>query len=160
MPDIQPESASRLSRREVLTALGSLGLLTVLVTVVRDSLRFLTPPVSQTPPRIIIAGVPTDFPMGGLTALAAGPAFVGRDEAGLFALSAICTHLGCTLARSGKELACPCHGSRFGADGGNLAGPAAHPLPYLGLHLNDDGLVEVNLDQTVASTVRLKVTSL
>lgn len=160
MPDLQPESASRLSRREILVALGSLGLLTALVTVVRGSLRFLTPPVDQSPPRIIVAGAPTDFPPGELTALAAGPAFVGRDEAGLFGLSAVCTHLGCTIARSGKELACPCHGSRFGVDGASLAGPASRPLPYLALHLNDDGLVEVNLDQIVESTVRLKVKSL
>jgi Rieske Fe-S protein len=157
MPDIQPESASPLSRREILVALGSLGLFTALVNVVRGGLRFLTPPVSQTPPRIIVAGAPADFPSGELTALAAGPAFIGRDEAGLFALSAICTHLGCTIARSGEELACPCHGSRFAADGDNLAGPASHPLPYLALNLNDDGLVEVNLDQPVESTVRLKV---
>jgi Rieske Fe-S protein len=156
----QPESASLLSRREVLTALGGLGLLTALVNVVQGGLRFLTPPFSQAGPRVIVAGSPTDFPSGALTALAAGPAFIGRDEAGLFALSAICTHLGCTIARSEKELVCPCHGSRFAADGGNLAGPASHPLPYLSLQLNDDGLVEVNLDQTVESTVRLKVKSL
>jgi cytochrome b6-f complex iron-sulfur subunit len=140
-----------------LVALGSLGLLTALVNVARGGLRFLTPPVSQTSPRIIVAGAPADFPPGELTALSAGPAFIGRDEAGLFALSAICTHLGCTIARSGEELACPCHGSRFAADGGNLAGPASHPLPYLALNLNDEGLVEVNLDQPVESTVRLKV---
>ncbi len=160
MSNSQPVTPSSLSRREVLIALGSLGLLTALVNGVRGSLRFLTPPVSQTPPRIIVAGAPADFPSGELTALAAGPAFIGRDGAGLFALSAICTHLGCTLARSGEELACPCHGSRFASDGNNLAGPASHPLPYLALNLNDDGLVEVNLDQTVESTVRLKVKSL
>lgn len=118
------------------------------------------PPVSQTRPTTIIAGPLADFPQGGLTALAAGPAFIGRDEGGLFALSAICTHLGCTLGRSGEGVACPCHGSRFAADGTNLAGPAARPLPYLALKLNADGLVEVNLDQHVEASVRLPVKSL
>lgn len=149
-----------LSRRDLLVALGSVGLLTAGASLVRGTIRFLIPPVSQTRPATIIVGLPADFPLGELTALAAGPAFIGRDEGGLFALSATCTHLGCTLARSAEGLACPCHGSRFAADGTNLAGPAARPLPYLALKFNADGLVEVNLDQPVDASVRLPVKSL
>src|SRR4030042_4642203 len=38
-----------------------------------------------------------------------------RDERGWYALSNICTHLGCApaLDQTSKLLVCPCHGSRF-----------------------------------------------
>ncbi|MBW3639709.1 MAG: Rieske 2Fe-2S domain-containing protein, partial [Actinobacteria bacterium] len=54
-----------------------------------------------------------------------------RDEAGaLHAVSARCTHLGCTVRFNDAEKSwdCPCHGSRFGVDGSVLAGPAVAPL--------------------------------
>jgi cytochrome b6-f complex iron-sulfur subunit len=148
-----------LSRRDVLVALGSLGLLSALASLVRETARFLIPPISQARPSTIIAGPPADFLWGKLTPLTDGPVFIGRDEGGLFALSAVCTHLGCTVAESGEEVTCPCHGSRFAADGANLAGPAARPLPHLALNLNDEGLVEVNLEQSVEPTFRLEVKS-
>lgn len=44
--------------------------------------------------------------------------------------SAICTHLGCTVAPAGAQLHCPCHGSVYDARSGKvLAGPAPRPLP-------------------------------
>jgi cytochrome b6-f complex iron-sulfur subunit len=149
-----------LSRRDLLVALGSLGLVTALTSLMRETARFLTPPISQARPSTVIAGSPADFLWGKLTPLTHSPVFIGRDEGGLFALSAICTHLGCTLVQSGEKLACPCHGSQFTTDGANVSGPAARPLPHLALNLNDDGLIEVNLDQPVEQTFRLKVKSL
>lgn len=144
-----------LSRRDVLLALGGLGLVTALAELLRETVRFLMPPISQARPATLIAGSSADFVVGELTPLADGPVFIGRDNEGLFALSAVCTHLGCTVARSGQELACPCHGSRFAVDGANLAGPAVRSLPHLALKLNDNGLVVVHLDQPVELTFRL-----
>jgi cytochrome b6-f complex iron-sulfur subunit len=157
MNNDKPEINKTVSRREVLIALGGLGLLTVLVSVIRGSLRFLTPPVSQARPSIIVAGPPADFPQGTLTPLTNGPVFIGRDRDGLFALSAVCTHLGCTVVWRGEELNCPCHGSRFAVDGANLAGPATRPLPYLALTLNAAGLLEINLTQSVGPDSRLAI---
>lgn len=59
------------------------------------------------------------------------PILVVRGNGDEFsALSLKCTHLGCTVGfdESAGELACPCHGSRFSLDGGNLKGPAKKPL--------------------------------
>jgi len=49
------------------------------------------------------------------------------------ALSARCTHLGCTVQyapEQGGYLRCNCHGSRFDLNGNNVSGPAPRPLPH------------------------------
>jgi len=146
-----------ISRREVLVALGGLGLLGTAISAVRGALRFLTPPVSFVQPPVVVAGAPGSYPRGRLTPVPGGPVLIGRDDAGLFALSATCTHLGCTVAQTEGKLACPCHGSQYSLDGANLGSPAARPLPHLALALNAAGLVEVNTAQTVAADARLQV---
>lgn len=58
-----------------------------------------------------------------------------RDEAGvLHAVSATCTHLGCTVGwnEAARSWDCPCHGSRFAVDGAVLHGPAVRRLPAVG----------------------------
>jgi Rieske Fe-S protein len=52
------------------------------------------------------------------------------DASTVDALSAICTHMGCTIAYSGPRevLDCPCHGSEYALDGSVLMGPAMQPL--------------------------------
>jgi nitrite reductase/ring-hydroxylating ferredoxin subunit len=77
----------------------------------------------------------------GLGELAPGEGRVVRDGLGqtavscgedgtLHAVSARCTHLGCIVAWNGAEGSwdCPCHASRFAADGSVLQGPAVSPL--------------------------------
>ena len=57
---------------------------------------------------------------------------VYRDDDGrLHTLSARCTHLGCLVGWSEADRAweCPCHGSRFAADGTLVQGPATADLP-------------------------------
>jgi len=57
---------------------------------------------------------------------------VYRNDVGeLHALSARCTHLGCIVGWNAADRAweCPCHGSRFAADGTVVQGPATADLP-------------------------------
>lgn len=152
--DKQPQE--NITRRRVLVGLANLSLAGVLLSVIRGSLRFLTPPIRQSVPVEITAGPPEIFAPG-LTPLPDGRVFIGRDEAGLFAMSAICTHLGCTVARADGELACPCHASRFTLDGANLTGPASQPLPHLNLGLTDDGFLRIHLTEPVPPATRLKL---
>ena len=71
--------------------------------------------------------------------LAAGTAFVpaGRsvaifkDAEGVYAVSTICTHLGCVVKPNAEGFECPCHGSRFAPNGEVTKGPAPRSLPWL-----------------------------
>jgi Rieske Fe-S protein len=71
--------------------------------------------------------------------LAAGEAFVPpgrsvavfRDPEGVYAISMVCTHLGCIVKPSASGFDCPCHGSRFAHDGTVIKGPAPRALPWL-----------------------------
>ena len=59
------------------------------------------------------------------------PAVIIRpNEQEIYALSAICTHLGCVVKwnDAAKELICPCHGGRFDVKGTVLGGPPPKPL--------------------------------
>jgi len=68
--------------------------------------------------------------------------YLVRDRRGIFAQSAVCTHLGCLTRPNPKEdgFFCPCHGSRFGLDGQVLDGPAPAPLEHLAVERRDDEL--------------------
>jgi Rieske Fe-S protein len=55
---------------------------------------------------------------------------IRMSETEFIALSATCTHQGCTVrfVAGNDLLQCPCHGSQFGLDGAVIEGPANRPL--------------------------------
>lgn len=68
-----------------------------------------------------------------------GLVWVQRREAGLFAISASCTHLGCNVTwdpQQGKML-CPCHGGVYTAEGEVISGPSRKPLLTLEIREKD-----------------------
>jgi len=68
----------------------------------------------------------------------------GRDI--IYALSTICTHLGCTpnWLEGEKKFKCPCHGSGFKISGVNFEGPAPRPLERYAIRRNEDGQIIVD----------------
>jgi cytochrome b6-f complex iron-sulfur subunit len=87
-----------------------------------------------------------DIPVGGaISATADGkPILLSQPTAGTVkAFSAICTHMGCTVAPAAKELDCPCHGSRYDlATGAVIGGPAPKPLPTIAVKVVNGEVVK------------------
>ena len=66
-------------------------------------------------------------------------AFLVRRGGGeVVALSARCTHLGCTVRFADGKLRCPCHGGVSGLDGAPLEGPVTEPLGRLETRVDGD----------------------
>jgi Rieske Fe-S protein len=86
-----------------------------------------------------------------------GSLFLIRDVAGIYAMTAICTHMGCTVGLPvGAQITCPCHGSMYDQGGGNLKGPATSPLVHFAvIESTPGGFLVVDTTQIVAPTVRL-----
>ncbi|MGB8479681.1 MAG: ubiquinol-cytochrome c reductase iron-sulfur subunit [Acidobacteriaceae bacterium] len=122
--------------------------------------RFLTPSVFYEPPQSFKIGVPGDFPFGPPTFMADEKIFVFRDrEKGFAVASAVCTHLGCTVAyfQNDRQFHCPCHGSIFSSTGTVQHGPAPRPLNWFEVTLARDGQLRINKDKIVPPTYRLMV---
>jgi Rieske Fe-S protein len=67
-----------------------------------------------------------------------------KDQSGtVHAVSATCTHQGCTVgAPRDGIVSCPCHGSQFDAVTGRvLRGPATRPLPAVAVRVQGDQIV-------------------
>jgi cytochrome b6-f complex iron-sulfur subunit len=123
------------SRRQFITTLALLlasgGLL----------LRYLTPR-SNSKRQVLVSCASADVPHNGALVFQNERLALLRDDRGLYALSLICTHLGCTVIVSAHELSCPCHGSLFDRQGRVLKGPADRPLGRLQV-AEREGHVEV-----------------
>ena len=136
------------------------------------SLRSLLPNVSYDAPTTVKLGQPMDFP-DGLKFLPDERLFVFREGKTFHAISAVCTHLGCTVRAEAlsqpevKEIGgaplrlthrflCPCHGSRYTGDGGAVSGPAPRALAWYHLSVAaDDGQLVVDLAEEVGRDFRL-----
>lgn len=77
-----------------------------------------------------------------------------RDQDGVYAVSMICTHLGCVIKPVPDGFSCPCHGSRFGPDGEVLKGPAPKGLPWLAVARQGSGQYIVDEGKLVPSGTR------
>lgn len=162
------------SRRSFLHIFGLGALLTAVFGQAYAMLRALVPDVLYEEPRRFKLGAPAEFPEGA-TFLDDRRLFVFREKSTFYAISAACTHLGCTVKmnklaqtqsvktangeiQENWEFHCPCHGSKFYADGTNYAGPAPKPLNWIKLEVApEDGQLVVNLSEKVAQNFRLTV---
>jgi len=162
------------TRRAFLARLGLGATLVALLGQAYAFLRSLLPDVLYEQPARFKIGTPDQFGEGA-SFIEDRKVFIFRERNTFYAISAVCTHLGCTvkmlrLSQSKKvraggreldetvEFQCPCHGSRYYGDGTNYAGPAPRPLPYYKVELSlDDGQLVVDSSQTTGRDFRLSV---
>jgi cytochrome b6-f complex iron-sulfur subunit len=113
-------------------------------------LRMLFPRVLFEPPSSFKAGFKGDFTVGVSEKYTTQQrVWIVKEQEQMFALIAICTHLGCTPRWLSLEqkFKCPCHGSGFKANGVNFEGPAPRPLERAKISIADDG--QILIDKSV-----------
>jgi cytochrome b6-f complex iron-sulfur subunit len=115
------------------------------------AVRFLVPNVLFEPSEAFKAGKPEDFPDGSVTFLEDERVFLVRQGNTYRCLSAICTHLGCTVNRAEHGYHCPCHGSVFDEQGSVKGGPAPRGLEWFQVTLSKDNRVLVDKSHRVAA---------
>jgi len=140
------ESRSIARRRRFVMAavLGTLGVNLLMF------LRFFFPRALYEPKTKFKIGYPSDFGFGVDTKFQNQyRIWVVRNTEGVFVISAICTHLGCTpdWKSSENKFKCPCHGSGYDPEGINFEGPAPRPMDRAHVALAPDGQIEVDLSK-------------
>jgi len=167
-----PQDPNRKDRRDFLFKLGTGAGIVAIAAQAGASLRSLVPNVTYDAPTTVKLGPPGEFP-DGLKFLPDERVFVFRAGKTFHAISAVCTHLGCTVRaealsrpeettvegqplRLTHRFLCPCHGSKYSGDGTNVAGPAPKPLAWYRLLVSpDDGQLIVDLADEVDHSFRL-----
>jgi cytochrome b6-f complex iron-sulfur subunit len=146
-----PEADLSVTRRRLLAFVGWGSFAAFWGSITLATLRFFFPRVLYEPSPLFQAGKPGDYQAGEVSTRFkdAQRVWMIRNNDGMYALIAICTHLGCTPNWFANEnrFKCPCHGSNFLMDGTNVAGPAPVPLFRAAISLNVQGEIEVDKSQ-------------
>jgi len=129
------------SRRQAFVQLGVGSICAACAGGAVFGYEFLAPNVLYEPSPIVNAGKPDAYPPGSVTQDLQSGIYVVHGPEGLYAMSAVCTHLGCLTAWKPEldMVACPCHGSKFRRDGSKIEGPAPRPLRWLKAWISDEG---------------------
>lgn len=119
--------------------------------------------IARLPKAAVLASPSRKFRVALPESLAPGEPFVPpgrpvalfRDAVGVYAISMVCTHLGCIVHPMSRGFDCPCHGSRFDGDGGVLRGPAPKGLSWFLVSTIGEHEVLVDTDTTVPAGTRV-----
>ncbi len=114
--------------------------------------RFMFPNVLYEPPTNFKVGVPADFPEGVVDTRFKDQygVWIVNNQGQIYALIAICTHLGCppNWLEAQNKFKCPCHGSGYYKSGVNFEGPTPRPLERAKIFVSpDDGQIVVDKAQ-------------
>ena len=136
------------SRRDFFSLAGWAGFMAALGLSSLYFVRLLFPRVLFEPTPIFKAGFPGDYTVGEVSTkwVKDKRVWIVRDEEGIYAIFALCTHLGCTprWLRTESKYKCPCHGSGFTKEGLHFEGPAPRPLERLKIALGPDGEIVID----------------
>jgi cytochrome b6-f complex iron-sulfur subunit len=153
VPDAKGGLFKRLTRRDFFKrvtwfGLGWTGFAATAATSLGAFNRFMFPNVLFEPPQAFTAGFPDTYLVGKVDERYKQKfgVWLMRTERGFYALSTVCTHLGCTpnWLEIEQKFKCPCHGSGFYPTGVNFEGPAPRPLERYRLAWADDGQILVD----------------
>ncbi|MDB9315887.1 cytochrome b6-f complex iron-sulfur subunit [Spirulina sp. CS-785/01] len=158
MADSLPLNPPSMSRRQLLNFLTGAVVATTAGVAAYPAVKFFAPPKEGGDSDRIIAKdklgnpIPAEqilaYPPGTralVAGLAGEPTYLTVQEDGSlhpWALVDICTHLGCTFPwnDTDHQFQCPCHGSRYDAQGQVVRGPANRPLKLAHVAVEDNGI--------------------
>lgn len=147
-----------LTRRDFFGLIGHTSIGTAIVGSAVITYKYLNPNVLFEPPSRFKVGKADDFAEDSIKFIESKKLFIINKESGFQAISAICTHLGCTVKMEMEnQFHCPCHGSKFDENGNVIAGPAPRPLTHFELSLSRNGYVYVDIKKEVGSDFYLVV---
>ena len=152
-----PGKAPLQPERRAFFVTGCIALGAAMTGFIVSTFRYLVPTVLYEPSRRFTIGRPEEFPQGTATFLPDRRLFVFNTPDGFFAISSVCTHLGCNVKKGGPGFACPCHGSQYDENGRVVRGPAPQALAWYALSLTPRTELLVDLDRRVGPDFRLRV---
>ncbi|NIA30878.1 MAG: Rieske 2Fe-2S domain-containing protein [Actinobacteria bacterium] len=155
--DAKENSTKNMTRRQFMGAIGHTASGMAVAGGLVMVYKFLYPNV--------LLEIPSRFKIASINSLQPGShvfepehrVFAFHDTRGyFFALSAVCTHLGCTVAWKSEGITghkegiflCPCHGSEFTKEGDVIRGPARRHLDRYHMAV-DEGQLIVDTSETV-----------
>lgn len=165
-PKTDAEATKERIKRRTLLGFGWLGFLVSIAGPLFANVRFLFPNVVYEPPARFKISRPQDYPIGSVTFIEKQRVFIFHEPEGFRAVSAICTHLRCTVSpfeppsddHAVEHARCSCHGSVFAkVDGRVLKGPAPRPLEMYLIDRAPDGRLVIDTGKTVKSDYVFKV---
>jgi cytochrome b6-f complex iron-sulfur subunit len=142
-------SQSESARRRVIEIFLGGGLLASFASFIYPVLRYLIPPavVDLGGDEVVAAKLSELKPNSAMIfRFGSRPGLLIMTSDGTYrALSATCTHLGCTVQyRSDlREIWCPCHNGIYDLNGRNISGPPPRPLEAFDVHLRGDEIVVI-----------------
>lgn len=161
MSEAQGNRPSRLdpelvSRRDVLGLMSLWATASALLVAFLGMLRLPKAAVLASPSKRFRVALPDTLPPGQAFTPAGRNVAVFRDQEGVYAISRVCTHLGCIVKPTEAGFECPCHGSRYDAKGTVTKGPAPRPLQWLEVK-QQGGALFVDEGTSVPVGTRMKV---
>ena len=132
--DPRPTRTTARQRRNILQFLMGLSLAGVWMSLVYPLVRYLIPPAeANVATNEALAGAVGELKPNSAKTFRFGshPALLVRLPNGEYqSMSAVCTHLGCTVQYQPdtQQIWCPCHNGRYDLNGRNIQGPPPRPL--------------------------------
>ncbi len=142
--DVDPKE---ISRRKVLGFLGWGTFWATMAASLAGTGKFMFPAVTYEPSPIFKAGFPKDYTAGVSTRFLSGKqVWIINDGTIIYALIAICTHLGCTpdWLLNENKFKCNCHGSGYYMSGVNFEGPTPRAMERAAISVGADGEIVID----------------
>lgn len=145
-PEEARNSSPPVARRLVNLLLGG-GVLASLASFLYPALRYIIPPpVPESTSRSVIAAKVNELKLNSAKIFQFGskPALLIRTANDEYkAISAVCTHLSCTVQyrEDLHQVWCACHNGLYDVEGRNVSGPPPRPLEVFDVHVQGGDII-------------------